>query len=87
MSPAAPPVAPVDQLSPQHQKEQQYAQYTGHYPSDNVDIAKTPILAGWVNSLTCYNKVSQDWLSVILENCCKAMAWWDLVYLNLSEKA
>ncbi|XP_069990924.1 ankyrin-2 isoform X26 [Penaeus vannamei] len=43
---AAPPVAPVDQLSPQHQKEQQYAQYTGHYPSDNVDIAKTPILAG-----------------------------------------
>lgn len=44
---AAPPVAPVDQLSPQHQKEQQYAQYTGHYPSDNVDIAKTPILAGY----------------------------------------
>ncbi|XP_066941553.1 ankyrin-2-like isoform X49 [Macrobrachium rosenbergii] len=43
---AAPPVAPADQLSPQHQKEQQYAQFTASYPSDNVDIAKTPILAG-----------------------------------------
>ncbi|XP_069942393.1 ankyrin-2 isoform X6 [Cherax quadricarinatus] len=43
---AAPPVAPADQLSPQHQKEQQYAQFTGHYPSDNVDVAKTTILAG-----------------------------------------
>ncbi|XP_069185516.1 ankyrin-2 isoform X26 [Procambarus clarkii] len=43
---AAPPVAPADQLSPQHQKEQHYAQFTGHYPSDNVDVAKTPILAG-----------------------------------------
>lgn len=44
---AAPPVAPADQLSPQHQKEQQYAQFTASYPSDNVDIAKTPILAGY----------------------------------------
>ncbi|XP_042242841.1 ankyrin-2-like isoform X6 [Homarus americanus] len=43
---AAPPVAPADQLSPQHQKEHHYPQFTGHYPSDNVDVAKTPILAG-----------------------------------------
>ncbi|XP_063863240.1 ankyrin-2-like isoform X44 [Scylla paramamosain] len=42
---AAPPVAPADHLSPQHQKEH-YAQMTASYPADNVDVGKTPILAG-----------------------------------------
>ncbi|XP_045138055.1 ankyrin-2-like isoform X8 [Portunus trituberculatus] len=43
---AAPPVAPADHLSPQHQKEH-YAQMTASYPADNVDVGKTPILAGY----------------------------------------
>ncbi|XP_050687562.1 ankyrin-3-like isoform X42 [Eriocheir sinensis] len=42
---AAPPVAPADQLSPQHQKEH-YSQMTANYPADNVDVGKAPILAG-----------------------------------------
>lgn len=46
---AEPPVAPADQISPQHVKEQQqqrYAHLERNYPADNVDVAKTPILAG-----------------------------------------
>lgn len=48
---AEPPVAPADQISPQHVKEQQQQRYSHlerNYPADNVDVAKTPILAGWV---------------------------------------
>ncbi|CAL4058757.1 unnamed protein product, partial [Meganyctiphanes norvegica] len=65
---AAPPQAPVDQLSPQHQKEQQQYTFTGNFAPDNVDICKTPILAGYksfqslgsVNRSSVYSFLSLD---------------------------
>lgn len=64
---AAPPVAPADQLSPQHQKEH-YSQMTANYPADNVDVGKAPILAGYrsfqslgsANRSSVYSFLSND---------------------------